>query len=228
MARRRVGFLPAVDVAYTLDPPRAIVTAELAGIDPSRDRARDPGTQADPRGASGVRQVAETDVYQQVEIERGPFRRVIELGADVRAQEAKATYEDGMLRVELPLGVARRRPALPVPSGAGARSRTRHVTRTQAHDRGRRRRAPGPGSGGRRRRASCPQRGRRAAAARHGHVPGHADPAERRPAAERRADQRRAARGPLDRDGRQPQHRGRDARARTISTTSACSARWRG
>ena len=35
MARRRVGFLPAVDVAYTLDPPRAIVTAELAGIDPA-------------------------------------------------------------------------------------------------------------------------------------------------------------------------------------------------
>ena len=46
---------------------------------------------------------AQTDVYQQVEIERGPFQRVIELGADVRAQEAKAVYEDGMLRVELPL-----------------------------------------------------------------------------------------------------------------------------
>ena len=28
---------------------------------------------------------------------------MIELGADVRAQEAKAAYEDGMLRVELPL-----------------------------------------------------------------------------------------------------------------------------
>ena len=42
-------------------------------------------------------------MYQQVEIERGQFQRVIELGADVRAQEAKAVYEDGMLRVELPL-----------------------------------------------------------------------------------------------------------------------------
>ena len=35
MARRRSGFLPAVDVAYALDPPRATVTAELAGIDPA-------------------------------------------------------------------------------------------------------------------------------------------------------------------------------------------------
>ncbi len=111
MARRRVGFLPAVDVAYTLDPPRAIVTAELAGIDPT-----DIGLEIEGRKLilSGSRRPtgSQTDVYQQVEIERGPFQRVIELGADVRAQEAKAVYEDGMLRVELPLargvvGVAR-------------------------------------------------------------------------------------------------------------------------
>jgi HSP20 family protein len=45
----------------------------------------------------------EGDVYQQVEIERGPFRRVIELAEDVEADAAKARYEDGMLRIELPL-----------------------------------------------------------------------------------------------------------------------------
>ena len=111
MARRRVGFLPAVDVAYALDPPRAIVTAELAGIDPSEI-----GLEIEGRKLilTGIRRPAgaQTDVYQQVEIERGPFRReiergqfqrVIEIGADVRAQDARAVYEDGMLRVELPL-----------------------------------------------------------------------------------------------------------------------------
>ena len=53
----------------------------------------------------GERPVQETEgrVYQQVEIEAGPFRRVVELNADVVAEEARATYEDGVLRVELPL-----------------------------------------------------------------------------------------------------------------------------
>jgi HSP20 family protein len=102
MSRRRTGFQPAVDVAYTLDPPRAIVTAELAGIDPSEIEIAIEGRRL---LLSGVRRPARvrTDVYQQVEIERGQFRRVVELGADVRGQEAKAVYEDGILRIELPL-----------------------------------------------------------------------------------------------------------------------------
>jgi HSP20 family protein len=102
MARRRAGFMPAVDVAYTPDPPRAVVTAELAGIDPAEIEIEIEGRKL---LLSGSRRPAEarTDIYQQVEIERGQFRRVIELGADVRGDEAKATYEDGMLRIELPL-----------------------------------------------------------------------------------------------------------------------------
>jgi HSP20 family protein len=42
-------------------------------------------------------------VYQQIEIEHGAFRRLVELGADVVAEQAKASYEDGLLRVEIPL-----------------------------------------------------------------------------------------------------------------------------
>jgi HSP20 family protein len=102
LARRRSGFCPAVDVAYTADPPRAIVTAELAGVD-----AEDLDLEIAGRKLilSGTRSPAdvEGDVYQQVEIERGPFRRVVELGAEVLPEQAKASYEDGLLRVELPL-----------------------------------------------------------------------------------------------------------------------------
>jgi HSP20 family protein len=42
-------------------------------------------------------------MYQQLEIDFGPFRRVIALGADVVADQARATYLDGILRIELPL-----------------------------------------------------------------------------------------------------------------------------
>jgi len=42
-------------------------------------------------------------VYQRVEIEHGPFRRVVELAGEVVAEGAKAQYHDGILRVELVL-----------------------------------------------------------------------------------------------------------------------------
>ena len=111
LTRRRGGFSPAVDVAYTADPPRAIVTAELAGVDPDTLDLEIQGRNLVLTGRRGPA-VVEGDVYQQVEIERGYFRRVIELGADVLADQARASYEDGMLRVELLLaqGVVRRRP----------------------------------------------------------------------------------------------------------------------
>jgi HSP20 family protein len=101
LARRR-GFSPAVDVAYVTGPPRAIVTAELAGVELGELELEVQGRNLI---LSGRRRPAavEGDVYQQVEIERGAFRRVIELGRDVVGGEAKATYEDGMLRIELPL-----------------------------------------------------------------------------------------------------------------------------
>jgi HSP20 family protein len=102
LVRGRSGFLPAVDVAYATDPPRAIVTAELAGVDPDELELEIEGRKLIIAGSRPPAR-AESDVYQQVEIERGQFQRVIELGADVRAHEAKASYEDGMLRIELPL-----------------------------------------------------------------------------------------------------------------------------
>ena len=101
-SRRRLGFAPAVDVAYTADPPLAIVTAELAGVASDDLDLEIEGRRLILTGRR-VPPVMEGCVYQQVEIERGNFRRVIELGAEVQAEAARARFEDGMLRVELPL-----------------------------------------------------------------------------------------------------------------------------
>ncbi|MFY9265209.1 MAG: Hsp20/alpha crystallin family protein [Solirubrobacterales bacterium] len=99
---KRRGFQPKVDVYYTGDPPRAVVTADLAGIEID-DVALE--VQGRRLVIGGERKPCEDRnlLYQQIELEHGPFRRVIELGADVMPDAAKATYEDGLLRIELPL-----------------------------------------------------------------------------------------------------------------------------
>jgi HSP20 family protein len=117
VGRNPGGFSPAVDVFYADDPPRAVVHAELAGID-----IDELGLEIEGRELiiAGHRRPAEADgrVYQQLEIDFGPFRRTIPLGADVVAEQASATYRDGILTVELPL--ARPEPrAVPVDVASG-------------------------------------------------------------------------------------------------------------
>ncbi len=102
LSRRRAGHWPPVDVAYASDPPRAIVTAELAGVEADQIALQIEGHTLILAGRRALA-ASEGEVYQQVEIERGAFRRVIALAAEIRADEASARYQDGMLRVELPL-----------------------------------------------------------------------------------------------------------------------------
>jgi len=104
--RIAAGFTPRVDVFYSgREKPVAIVLVELAGIDTDSLNLEVSGRDF---VISGERIVQRTEgrVYQQVEIEAGNFRRVIELGADVDAENAEASYDDGILRIELPLQAA--------------------------------------------------------------------------------------------------------------------------
>jgi HSP20 family protein len=105
--RRPVAaFVPRVDVYYCGEdaPQKAVVKVELPGIELE-------AVNLEVRGRalviSGERPIRETEgrTYQQVELPSGPFRRIVELSADVDASQAQATYEDGILRVELPVRV---------------------------------------------------------------------------------------------------------------------------
>jgi HSP20 family protein len=102
VSRRESGFSPNVDVYYCGEPQKAVVVVDLAGVELSGVGIEVSGRQL---AIVGERSVQETEgrVYQQVEIPSGRFRRVVEFQVDVDADRAKATYEDGMLRIELPL-----------------------------------------------------------------------------------------------------------------------------
>ena len=102
VTRRSSGFSPNVDVYYCGEPQRAIVKVDLAGVQLS-----EVGIEVSGRHLAvvGERHVQETEgrVYQQIEIPSGQFRRVVEFQVEVDAEAANATYEDGILRIELPL-----------------------------------------------------------------------------------------------------------------------------
>jgi HSP20 family protein len=102
LAQGGASFTPAVDVYYCGEPPRAIVKVAIAGIDPDDISLEIRGRQLVIAGERRS-QEAEGRLYQQIEIAHGPFKRVIELNAAVEAEQATASYDDGILRVEVPL-----------------------------------------------------------------------------------------------------------------------------
>ncbi len=122
-SRRETGFSPPLDVYYcniggeSSGPPKAVVKVDVAGVDMSKISLEVAGRRL---AISGERPVQETEgrVYEQLEIASGPFRRIVELSAEVEAERAKATYEDGILRIELPLVTKSSQPRS-VPIGRG-------------------------------------------------------------------------------------------------------------
>lgn len=108
---RPSGFTPRVDVYYCraeerAEAPVAIVKADLAGVDPEAVNLEISSRELVLAGERPIRDM-QGRVYQQVEIPTGRFRRVIELGVEVVPEKAQATFEDGMLRIELPVKTAR-------------------------------------------------------------------------------------------------------------------------
>jgi HSP20 family protein len=104
----RAGFRPQIDCYRTTDPAELVVLVELPGVDPAsiqlvvaEGMLQVAGERVRPR-STGL-------VYQQMELDYGPFRRQIALGDDVDVTKAQATYEQGILKVVAPIA-ARPRP----------------------------------------------------------------------------------------------------------------------
>jgi HSP20 family protein len=98
----RRGFRPHVDSFRSEDPPSFTVVVEIAGIDPDHVNV------TAVEGAlviAGVRrrQACEGRVYQQIEIEYGPFERLVQLPDDVDLTQAEAGYDRGVLTIEIPI-----------------------------------------------------------------------------------------------------------------------------
>ena len=96
------GFRPAADAFFQEDTREIVVRFELPGME--RDdielfvERREIIVRGERRFPSG-----EGRVYQQVEMDYGPFERRVRLMVDVEPDSTSATYEAGILEVRLTL-----------------------------------------------------------------------------------------------------------------------------
>jgi HSP20 family protein len=98
----RHGFRPQLDCFRSEDPAAFTVVMDIAGIDPDQVHV----TAAERTlTISGERRRAacEGRVYQQMEIEYGPFERLVHLPEDVDLSHAEARYDRGLLMIVVPV-----------------------------------------------------------------------------------------------------------------------------
>jgi HSP20 family protein len=98
----RHGFRPNIDCFHTDDPHAFTVVAELPGVDPASIRVIAADRVLVIAGMR-TRPPVPGRVYQQMEIEYGPFRRQIQLSEEIDPDQARARFERGVLTIELPV-----------------------------------------------------------------------------------------------------------------------------
>jgi len=99
---RRQGFRPNVDCFHTDEPHALTVVIELPGVDPESVRVV-AGERLLAIAGERRRPRVPGRVYQQMEIEYGPFQRQVSLAEDVDPERATARFEHGVLTVQLPV-----------------------------------------------------------------------------------------------------------------------------
>jgi HSP20 family protein len=102
----RRGFRPHIDVVRTEQPDELRVTVDLAGVDPA-----DVHVVVHERALliAGQRRRVKPECrlsYHLMEIEYGQFERRIALPEHVDPEGARASYERGLLTIQLPVTAA--------------------------------------------------------------------------------------------------------------------------
>jgi len=98
----RRGFRPNVDSYHTDDPHELVVIVELPGVDP-QSLSLVVGERTLVIAGERRRDRSGGRVYQQMEIEYGPFQRQVRLVEEVDAERARGRYEQGILTITLPV-----------------------------------------------------------------------------------------------------------------------------
>jgi HSP20 family protein len=98
----RHGFRPNVDCFHTDDPHAITVLVELPGVDPGSVQIV-AGERVLVITGERKRPKVPGRVYQQMEIESGPFERQVRLVEDVDPGRARARVAHGVLTIELPV-----------------------------------------------------------------------------------------------------------------------------
>jgi HSP20 family protein len=98
----RGSFRPQVDCYRTEEPPEITVVVEIPGIDPNEVQIV---ATAQALLVTGERRRPSGDgrLYQQMELDYGPFRRELVLSEDVDPERGRASYQNGLLTIVLPL-----------------------------------------------------------------------------------------------------------------------------
>ena len=99
LSLRGFGLAPYVRIEDYMDGDTYVLRAEMPGIDPDKDVSLN--IEGDMLTITGERREEQKDKNRH-EFHYGSFTRSIPLPRDVRTEEIKATYVDGVLEVRVP------------------------------------------------------------------------------------------------------------------------------
>lgn len=93
-------FGPSVDVKET--DKDIVVSAEIPGVDPDNIDVEVTEDSVILKGEVKQEESTENESYRMMERRYGAFHRVIPLPAEVKANEARAEYRNGVLEIRIP------------------------------------------------------------------------------------------------------------------------------